>query len=118
MTALSSLTSDLGSLFAGGAFGGGVAGQIAQSVAVGGVGSAVVASLGHPDVLSKLDPLGILNIVHPGGTVNASAVTPTTPVSAVAGLNPAAKTMTISWYTANPTVAPLYLSQGWTIIPG
>jgi len=118
MTALSGLTSDLGSLFNGGAFGGGVAGQIAQSVAVGGVGSAVVASLSHPDVLSKLDPLGILGIIHPGGTVNASAVTSTTPVSAVAGLNPTSKTMTISWYTANPTVAPLYLAQGWTIIPG
>ena len=118
MSALTGITSDLGMLFNGGAFGGGVMGQVAQSVAVGGVGSAVVASLAHPDVLSKLDPLGILGIIHPAGTVNAAAVTPTTPVSAVAGLNPSAKTMTISWYSANPTVAPLYLAQGWTIIPG
>jgi hypothetical protein len=121
MTVFTGITSDLGTLFAGGAFGGGVMGQVAQSVAVGGAGSAVLAALQSPAVIEKLDPLGLLGIVHPTtGAVSTTAVAaaPATTVSALSGLNPTAKTMTISFYTANPTVAPLYLAQGWTIIPG
>jgi hypothetical protein len=119
MTALSGLTTDVGALFGGTAFGGGAVGQIAQSVAIGGVGSALVASLQSPAVIAKLDPLGLLGLVHPATGV-APAATPVSSAQATAlvGLNPTAKTITISWYNANPSLAPLYLAQGWTIIPG
>ena len=92
---------------------------IAQNVAMGLAGNAVIASLGHSDVVKALDPLGLTNIIHPvtGGPV--AGAPPATPaaVAATTGLNPTAKTMTIAWYNANPTVAPLYLSQGWTLTP-
>jgi hypothetical protein len=119
MTAISEVTQDLGTLFQGGAFGGGVAGQIAQSVAVGGTGSAIIASLQHPDVLAKLDPLGVLNIFHPSGTT-APPTTPVTPAqqAQLVGLNPANKTFTFSWAVANPTLVPLYQGSGWTPISG
>ena len=119
MTALSGLATDVGTLFSGAAFGGGAMGQIAQSVAVGGVGSALIASLGHQDVVAKLDPLGLTGILHPvTGPAAPSTPVTATQATALVGLNSTAKTMTISWYNANPSLAPLYLAQGWTIIPG
>jgi hypothetical protein len=92
---------------------------IFQNAAMGLAANAVVASLGHSDVVKALDPLGLTNIIHPvtGGPVaGAPAPTPAA-VQATTGLNAAAKTMSIAWYQANPTVAPLYLSQGWTLTP-
>jgi hypothetical protein len=91
---------------------------IAQNVAMGLAGNAVIASLGHPDVLKILDPLGLTNIIHPvtGGAVAGAAPATPAAISATTGLNPTAKTMTIAWYQANPTVAPLYLGQGWALV--
>ena len=92
---------------------------IAQNVAMGLAGNAVIASLSHPDVLKVLDPLGLTNIIHPvtGGPVAGAAAATPAAISATTGLNPTAKTMTVAWYQANPTVAPLYIGQGWTLIP-
>ncbi len=120
MTALSGLATDVGTLFSGTAFGGGAIGQIAQSVAVTGAGTALVAGLSHPDVIAKLDPLGITNIFHPSGAV-APPATPVTAAQAAVvstGFYPATKTFTYTWGTANPTLAPLYIAQGWQAVAG
>ncbi len=118
---VSALTSDIGSLIGANSSttASAIVGQVVQNVAIGAAGSALLASLQHPDVLKALDPLGITNLIHPvtGGPV-AGTATPTLPVSATAGLNAVAKTMTVSWYQANPTVAPLYVAQGWAIVAG
>ena len=95
-----------------------IVGQVVQNVAIGAAGSAVLASLQHPDVLKALDPLGITNLIHPvtGGPVAGATPAAAAP-AATTGLNAVAKTMTIAWYQSNPTVAPLYVAQGWTIVP-
>ena len=94
--------------------------QVVQNVAIGAAGSALLASLSHPDVISKLDPLGITNLIHPvtGGPVAGTTPTPAASTASASGINAIAKTITVSWYQANPTVAPLYIAQGWSIIPG
>jgi hypothetical protein len=119
---VSALTSGIGSLIGANSSttGSAIVSQVVQNVAIGAAGSALLASLQHPDVLKALDPLGITNLLHP---VTGGAVAGTTPTAAATtatanGINPVAKTITVSWYSANPTVAPLYVAQGWTIIPG
>jgi hypothetical protein len=117
---VSALTSGIGSLIGANSSttASAIVGQVVQNVAIGAAGSAVLASLQHPDVLKALDPLGITNLIHPvtGGPVAGATTTP--PASTTAGLNAVAKTMTVSWYQANPTVAPLYVAQGWAIVAG
>jgi hypothetical protein len=97
-----------------------VVGQVVQNVALGAASSALLASFTHPDVVKALDPLGITNLFHPvtGGAVAGTTPTPAAVAATSTGINPVAKTITVSWYQANPTVAPLYLAQGWTIIAG
>ena len=119
---VSAVTSGIGSLIGANSSttASAIVGQVVQNVAIGAAGSAVLASLQHPDVLKALDPLGITNLVHPvtGGAVAGTTATPAATSATASGINAVAKTITVSWYTANPTVAPLYVAQGWTIVAG
>jgi len=64
------------------------------------------AGLALPSIFTQIN-----SVLHP--QVAAAA-----PAQQVSAPNPATKTMTVAWATANPTLVPLYMSMNYTIVPG
>lgn len=60
----------------------------------------------------------ITNLLHPQVAAAAAspASTAATPEATPPNIN--AKQITVGWATANPTLVPLYMAAGYTIIPG